>query len=78
MKLVESNNYKNYLEDCLEVLLERAKEASDEAHNTNTDFDKGRALGYYETLTYLLNQLEFFQIKVEMIGSIKEHLPLRL
>ena len=74
---METNKYKNYLEDCLEELLQRAEEAKITADNSNVDFDKGRWLGYYEAMTYLLSQTEVFEIKDDLKESIREHNPLR-
>jgi hypothetical protein len=76
--LKNNNNYRYYLEDCLELLLERAQEARDDANKSKDDFTSGRALGYYEVVDSLLNRLEAYGIEDDMKEIIKNHPPLGL
>jgi hypothetical protein len=54
----------NYLYDVLPQLLERARQARAEApRNSADEFAAGRAMAYYEVLSYLLSELESFGIQ---------------
>ncbi len=61
---------------CLGELMERPEEARVDAINSNSDFDKGRSLGYYEAVTHLLNQAEVLGIINHLDKSIRDHPPL--
>lgn len=69
------NTYKDYLEDCLDQLIDRGIEAREKSNLTKDDFDKGRSLGYYEVVDFLLNQAEIFGIKQELKEKIKTFSP---
>jgi hypothetical protein len=64
----------NYLHDVILLLLERGREAADEARSARekgqegAEFSQGRALGYYEVLSTMVNQLEVFDIRKEPLG----------
>lgn len=64
-------NIKNYIESCLEEILERANEANFTSKNDMTEFQKGYSLAYNEIITYLLNQTDVFQIKNELSNKIQ-------
>jgi hypothetical protein len=70
-----NNKFKNYLEDCLMVLIERSIEARENTESTESDFDKGRSFGYYKVLEFLLNQAEIFDIKEDLKERIKTFIP---
>ncbi len=62
-----SENLKFYFEEVLDLIIERAmkaKEANIEAKKTSNLeqklFQEGRLIGYYEVLSYLIGQAEFF------------------
>ncbi len=69
------NSYKNYLEDCLEHLIDRSIEAKVKADETNDAFDQGLSFGYYEVLSHLLAQSEIFEIKETFKEKIKTFSP---
>jgi len=64
----------NYLHDISLLLLERGREAAEEARHAKekeqqgAEFSQGRALGYYEVLSTMVNQLEVFGIKKGPLG----------
>ena len=70
---MDNNKYINYLDDCLGELLKRLEEARDDANKSNSEFDQGRWLGYYEAVTLLMSQTEAFQIKSTLKKSIREY-----
>lgn len=73
---MDNDTFKNYVEDCLDILIERAEEANQKAKEKNsTDFDKGRSFGYYETLNFLINQAELFHIKSVLKKKVREYEP---
>ena len=63
-----AETYRNYIEDCLEELVERLDEA--QMNKEGGDFELGRAFAYLEVLSFLVNQAEVFQIK----GDFKDKL----
>ena len=69
------NTYKNYLEDCLEQLIDRSIEARKKSNSTKDAFDKGHSLAYYEVVQFLLSQAEVFEIKKELKEKIKTFNP---
>lgn len=69
------NNYKNYLDDCLLAIIEKNKEARNEAERTKEPFAEGKSFAYYEVLDFLLNQAEIFEIINELKTEIKNHSP---
>ena len=68
-------NYKYYIEDVLEELINRSLNALNKAKETNSEFDNGVSFGYYEVLNYLLNQAEIFEIKDKLKSEIKNFDP---
>jgi len=65
----------HYLHDVLRELLDRARDAKARARaagpaSTSSDaaFANGRALAYYEVVSYLINQLDAFQIERTSVG----------
>ena len=60
-----------YLEDCLQELIERAKESAQKSDSSNSDFDKGHSLAYNEAISFLINQTEIFEIKNELCEKLK-------
>jgi hypothetical protein len=55
----------NYLYDVLPELINRAREARAEARREGKDqdgFEGGKALAYYEVVSYLVDELETFGI----------------
>jgi hypothetical protein len=69
------NKYANYVEECLEILIERSKEKVEKAKKTKDEFDSGLAFGYYSILSLLLSQAEIFEIKNELKESIRNFNP---
>ena len=67
--------YKNYIEDCLEGLIDRATDANHECENNPTDFNKGISIAYYNVLNFLLGQAEVFEIKNKLKKNIIEYVP---
>jgi hypothetical protein len=60
-----TNTIENYLYDVLPELITRAREARAEARRKGKGqdgFDEGRALAYYEVVSYMVGQLEAFGI----------------
>ena len=72
---MENVNYKYYLEDCLEHLIDNSIEAKKKADSTKDPFDQGRSFGYYEALDFLLNQAEVFGIKEDFKEKIRLFIP---
>ncbi|MEW6773872.1 MAG: hypothetical protein AB1304_07725 [Bacteroidota bacterium] len=70
-----NNPYKNYLEDCLEQLIDRSIEVRERSNETKDPFEQGRYFAYYEILVFLLNQAEVFEIKDELKEKIKTFFP---
>lgn len=62
----------NYIEDSLNQLIDEAFELKETA---NTEFDKGKLFGYYETILKLLNQAEAFGISDKLPERIREFNP---
>jgi hypothetical protein len=67
--------YDQYIRDILHELLDKAREAkadyaSKRTQSTEDDalFEAGRALGYYEAASLLVNQLEAFGIPRSEVG----------
>jgi hypothetical protein len=57
----------NFLQDYLELLYSRALEAQQLCKTSNedkakTDFECGRALGYYEAVSLFISQVEVFEL----------------
>ena len=57
----------NYLQDVLQTIIERAKEAKQSSKNAQSNrtieqqaFEDGRALAYYEVVSTLVNQADVF------------------
>ena len=59
-----SNTAQNYLHDVIPELVTRAREARAEARKKGKadEFAAGRALAYYEVVSYVITQLEGFGI----------------
>lgn len=72
------NSFKNYLEDCLQELVERATQSNLAASKTKEDFEQGRSMAYYEVISYLIEQAEVFDIKKELSDKIRSFNPDRL
>lgn len=72
---MENNLYNNYLEDCLEHLIDQSIEAREKSDSTKKPFDQGFSFAYYEILNFLLNQAEVFEIKDELKEKIKSFSP---
>jgi hypothetical protein len=70
-----SDSHKYYVEDCLEILIERSLEAIEIADKSKTPFDQGRSLAYFEVLNTLLNQAEVFEIKDGLKESVRNYSP---
>ncbi len=51
----------NYLEDLLTQLIDEAKELKETA---NSEFEKGKLIGYYDAISKILNQAEAFGINL--------------
>ena len=70
---MKMEKYKGYVIDCLFELIERALDARKTAEssrskkNESTNFESGRALAYYEVISYLLNQTDAFEIKKDIL-----------
>lgn len=67
--------YDDYIRDTLRELLENAREAKADYASKRTQsgepdalFEAGRALGYYEAVSLLVNQLEAFGISRSEVG----------
>ena len=58
VSLLNKELSKNELEFILERLVKNAAEASEEARNTEDEFKAGRALGCYEMLDIIVNELK--------------------
>lgn len=69
------STYKNYLEDCLETLIQRSIECREKSEKTTDPFDQGKSFAYYEILDFLLNQAEIFEIRDEFKERIKSFSP---
>jgi hypothetical protein len=65
-------SFKNYIDYCLNELIEREKEATDNAINGTQDFQNGYSLAYKEVITFLVNQADTFQIKHELSEVIRD------
>lgn len=72
----------NYLRDIIPLLIERGREAKakrDAARRggdgEQATFDGGRALGYYEVLSTMLNQLEVFGLSPASLGVPRDFNP---
>ena len=67
----------NYLRDLFSMLMDRARAASHAAKGVrdataNDGFELGRAQGYYEVLSTMLNQLDAFDISRESLGLTRD------
>lgn len=62
MSLLNKELSKNELEFILERLVKNAVEASDEAKKSEDEFQSGRALGCYEMLDIIVNELKAHSI----------------
>ena len=56
----------NYLNDSIKQLIESAKNLTDE-----NDFDKGVRVGFYQTISFLLNQSTAFGIFENLTMRLK-------
>lgn len=67
----------NYIQDVLQSIIESALEAKQisetgksQKSNEQRAFDDGRALGYYEAVSTLINQARVFNISTTSIPSV--------
>lgn len=58
----------NLLHDVAVELIERAKEAKQEAASSRADYDKGRHFALYEVVSLIRQQAEVFGLPAERIG----------
>ena len=70
---MNDDKYRLYLFDNIRELLDRARQARDEAKRLQTTlatvaFQQGRAMAYYEVISHLVNQLEAFGIDHTSVG----------
>jgi len=66
------NQYKNYINDSLILLIERANEAK---QKNKSDFENGVLMGYYHAITLLLNQASAFRIDSDLRPEVKDFDP---
>ena len=72
---MSNTSYKNYLEDCLEELIEKANNAKKNAMSKKSEFSQGVSYGHYVTISFLINQAEVFGIKDELKPVIRNFDP---
>lgn len=66
-----NSEYLNYLKDSIPLLVEQALETKREQSSSNSDFDNGKLMAYYEVITLLQQQAVAFGVPLSDIGLDK-------
>lgn len=69
------DDYKNYIDDCIKELIERATESKKAVKENKDDFKLGYNMAYYEVVSYLIAQAEAFNIRNSLSKEIQNVSP---
>ncbi|MBW1294546.1 hypothetical protein [Aquimarina litoralis] len=67
------NNYKNYLNDLVLILVDKLEEFKTEIDNSSEEdknYCKGQIMAYYDTLDIMKTQADLFEIQQDTLKSI--------